>query len=126
MKMKQPLVVAMLTRDAVEQLPIVVGLHEVPVLAAVHPGPGGDGTRISVDEAADLPAGLTEVEFDPEEEFDALALKYGRQPGSGTPFVVVAYGSRAGFLEAVGAEAATSAEAPARRGRGKAAASAEG
>lgn len=104
--MKQPYVVAMLAKDAVEKLPKVVPMHEVPVLMAVH---GSD--KVFVDEAADLPNGLTEAEFDPDEEFSRLEQAYGFEPKTGQSFAAMAYGSFNGFVEAVSGE-----EAP-RRGR---------
>lgn len=75
---KVPYVVAVIHKDAVEQLPVTVAAYEVPILVAVH----GEH-RVSIDENADLPNGLTEKEIDPsdeaavQEEFSRLEQRYG-------------------------------------------------
>ena len=94
--MKQPYVVAMIAKDAVEKLPKVVPMHEVPVLMAVH---GED--KVFVDEHADLPQGLTEVEFDPEDEYNRLQQGYGFHKETGQSFVALAYGGFNGFADAM-------------------------
>lgn len=84
---KIPYVVAILQKDAVERLPLVVPAHEIPILVAVH---GED--RVFIDENADLPAGLTEVEYEDEDavadEFARLEQRYGHPPDSRQSFAV--------------------------------------
>jgi hypothetical protein len=74
-------VVALIQKDAVEHLPVTVAAHEIPILVAVH---GED--RVFIDENADLPNGLTEVEFEDEEavadEFARLEQRYGHPSDS--------------------------------------------
>lgn len=118
MKQKQPFVVAILAKDAVEQIPVVIPAHEVVVLAAVH-----GQNRVSVDEAADLPGGLTDFEFDPDEEWSRLEMKYGSEPDTKQSYAQVAFGSRHNFLAML--PDADEEEAPKKRGRKAAAAPAE-
>lgn len=94
--MKQPYVVAIIHKDAVEHLPVVVPPHEVAVIAAVH----GEH-KVTIDENADLPNGLTEFEFDPEEEYARLEQRYGAHRENGMPFVSLAFGNRDGFLRSM-------------------------
>lgn len=93
--MKQPYVVAIISKDAVEHLPVVVPAHEVAVLAAVHDG------RVSIDESADLPAGLTEAEIELDDEFARLEQRYGVHPDSKISHVSMAYGGFDGFMRAL-------------------------
>jgi hypothetical protein len=100
--MKQPFVIAVIHKDAVEHLPVTVPIHEVAVLAAVH-----GQHKITLDENADLPDGLTEFEFDPEEEFARLELRYGSHRENGMSFAAMAFGGLTGFLDAMEAAEAT-------------------
>lgn len=98
--MKVPYVVALVEKDAVEQVPTTVPAHEVPVLQAVH------GGRVAVDENADLPAGLIETEdFDPEDEYARLETRYGDAPGTKASYASIAYGGLQGFIDAMSAAA---------------------
>lgn len=95
-KLKAPYVIAIIHKDIVEQLPKTVPAHEVAILQAVH---GED--KVTVDEAADLPKGLTEMEFEADEEYDRLVQLYGDDPGTKTPHVAMVYNGRKGFADAV-------------------------
>lgn len=106
--MKQPYVIAVIHKDAVERLPVTVPVHEVAVIAAVH-----GSHKVTVDENSDLPSGLTEFEFDPEEEFARLELRYGNHRETGMSFAVMAFGGLTGFLDAMEASEA-SGDAPKR------------
>lgn len=109
--MKQPYLVAVIHKDAVEHLPVVVMPHEVRVLAAVH----GEH-KVTIDENADLPGGLTEGEFEPEDEYARLEQHYGQHRENGMSFVSIAFGGRDGFMRAM--EALSDDEPkPARRRR---------
>ena len=95
--MKVPYVVAVIHKDAVEQIPVTVPAHEVPILQAVH----GDG-RVTVDETTDLPQGLTETaDLDPEQEFARLEQRYGEPPGTKVSYATMVYGSLPGFVQAL-------------------------
>lgn len=106
---KAPYVVAVIHKDAVEHLPVTVHAFEVPVLQQVH---GTD--KVVIDEGADLPGGLVEADFDPEEEFARLEQRYGFDPDTKQSYVAQAYGGARGFFEALeksdGEEALASAE----------------
>lgn len=109
---KAPYVVAVIQRDAVEHLPVVVHAFEVPVLQAVH---GVD--RVVIDEAADLPAGVSVAEFEPEDEFSRLEMRYGRDADTKQSFAAIAYGGMRGFMDAL--ESTDAGEEAPRRGRRK-------
>lgn len=87
-----PYVVALIQRDAVEHLPVTVHAFEVVVLQRIH------GDRVVIDENADLPAGLTEASFDPEDEFSRLEQRYGIDPDTKQSFASQAFGGLHGFL----------------------------
>lgn len=106
--MKQPYVIAVVHKDAVERLPLTVPAHEVAVLVAVY-GPH----KVVVDENSDLPPGLTEMEFDPEEEFARLELRYGSHRENGMSYAGMAFGGLVGFLDTLAASESTG-EAPKR------------
>lgn len=94
--MKQPYVVAVIEKDAVEHLPVVVPAHEVAVLAAVH-----GSQRVRIDEDADLPGGLTEVEYDEDgvhDEFTRLEQRYGVHPDTKQSFAQMVFGGPHGLL----------------------------
>lgn len=94
--MKQPYVVAVIEKDAVEHLPVVVPAHEVAVLAAVH-----GAQRVRIDEDADLPGGLTEVEYDEDgvhDEFTRLEQRYGVHPDTKQSFAQMVFGGPNGLL----------------------------
>lgn len=110
--MKSPYVVALIKRDAVEHLPVVVPAHEVPVLAAVH----GE-SRVHVKEDADLPNGVTEATVgDLRDEFARLENRYGNHPKTGTSFAAMAFGGFNGFVQTMQAGEEEGEDAP-RRGR---------
>ena|SRR6218665_2106217 len=67
-----PYVVAIIEKDPVEHLPVVVHPHEVPILAAVH----GEH-KVRIDEDADLPAGVTQNTFEVEDEYARLEQRWG-------------------------------------------------
>jgi hypothetical protein len=97
-----PYVVAVIHKDAVEHLPVTVHVFEVRVLQQLH---GAD--KVTIDEGADLPGGLTEVTFEPEDEFSRLEQRYGFDPDTKQSYVAQAYGGFPGFLdelEAAGAD----------------------
>lgn len=112
---KQPFLVAIIAKDAVEQLPVTVMAHELLVLVAVH---GQD--RVFVDENADLPNGLTEGEFDPEEEFARLEQRYGDHPDTKQSYATMAFGGFRGFEDFLENEAVGHETKPRRRGAAKA------
>ncbi|RYE65690.1 MAG: hypothetical protein EOO79_08050 [Oxalobacteraceae bacterium] len=95
--MKIPYVVAMIRKDAVEELPVVVGAHEVGILQMVH---GED--KVYVDEDADLPKGMTETEdFDVEDEYARLEQRYGLNVNTKMSNVSMAFGGLDGFMDAM-------------------------
>lgn len=94
--MKQPYVVAVIEKDAVEHLPVVVPAHEVAVLAAVH-----GAQRVRIDEDADLPSGLIDVEFDEDsvhDEFTRLEQRYGVHPDTKQSYAQMTFGGPHGLL----------------------------
>lgn len=94
--MKQPYVVAVIEKDAVEHLPVVVPAHEVAVLAAVH-----GAQRVRIDEDADLPTGLIDVEFDEDtvhDEFTRLEQRYGVHPDTKQSYAQMVFGGPDGLL----------------------------
>lgn len=102
--MKQPYVIAVIHKDAVERLPVTVPIHEVAVIAAVH-----GQHKVTIDENSDLPEGLTEFEFDPEEEYARLELRYGTHRENGMSHAAIAFGGLPGFLDALEAAEASGA-----------------
>lgn len=107
---KAPYVMAVIQKDAVEHLPKVVHIFEVPVLQRVH----GE-QRVTIDESADLPGGLTEATFEPEEEFARLEQCYGLDQDTKQSYVSQAYGGLHGFLETLERSESGAGAAPARK-----------
>ncbi|MBA3588200.1 hypothetical protein [Methylibium sp.] len=94
--MKQPYVVALIEKDAVEHLPVCVLAHEIPVLAMVH----GEG-KVSIDENADLPQGVIDAEFEVEDEFARLEQRYGVHPDTRMSYATMAFNGVDGFARAL-------------------------
>jgi hypothetical protein len=98
---KVPYVVAVIHKDAVEQLPLVVAAYEVPILVAIH----GEH-KISIDENADLPNGLTEKELVDdeamEEEYARLEQRYGNHPDTKQPYASFVFRNVDEFADQVG------------------------
>lgn len=90
-----PLVVATIHKSAVEHLPVVVAPHELLVLALVH----GSQEKIQIEDDADLPSGLTEKTFEPEDEYVRLEQLYGNHTGTGQSYASMVFGSVEGFVE---------------------------
>lgn len=89
-----PFVVAVIHKSAVEHLPIVVHPHELLMLAAVH-----GQNKVQIDENADLPTGVTQATFEPEDEFARLEQRYGTVPESTQTFAQMVFGSVDGFVD---------------------------
>lgn len=94
--MKVPYVVAVIQKDAVEHLPVVVPMHEVAVLSKLH---GED--KVVIDENADLPTGLEEFEFEPDDEYARLEERYGLHPETKMTYAQMTYGSARMFEDGV-------------------------
>ena len=92
----QPYIVVHIHKDAVENLPVVVFPHEVPILALVH----GEN-KIAPAEDADLPNGVTEGKFEVEDEFVRLEQRYGNHKGTGQSHASMVFGDAYGLAEAL-------------------------
>jgi hypothetical protein len=88
-----PYVVAVIHKSAVEHLPVTVPPHELLILARVH----GGHHKIQIEEDADLPDGLTEATFEPEDEYARLEQRYGMD-ADGRSFAATEFGSVDGFI----------------------------
>jgi hypothetical protein len=89
-----PYIVAVIHKDAVEHLPVVVHPHEMPILALVH----GEH-KLQHDENADLPKGVSEATFEPEDEFVRLEQRYGVHPDTKRTYAAMIFGDAAGLAE---------------------------
>lgn len=91
-KLKVPYVVAMIAKDPVEIMPVVVPAHEVAVLERVH----GE-SKVYINHEADLPNGITDFEFDPDEEYARLEQKYGVHSENKMPYTSMTFGTKQQF-----------------------------
>jgi hypothetical protein len=89
-----PYVVAKIRQDAVAIIPTVVPTHEVLVLVAVH-----GAHRVEIDETADLPTGLNEFTFEPEDEFARLVQRYGYPQDSAQSYAERVFDDADGLID---------------------------